>query len=239
MIVIVLVSAFSAALKADDTPASQPAVSLLGDMSKIHHPTVMDFGYVKAGDLKVQDGERGDYINVLQDCWTTDRDELALDIEMENYVLTSNDVVFVWKHKIFEFCQNYVVLIAGTPCQDGKPTLIGNVRWLFQVPFGSIDQGQEYIFYIIASNVLQGEWDWFVVTECNDTTGVIYPPLSDGDVDDVIGANLGMVTYMPLVYGPEPIEVLDPDPGGLPPGRRPGEEGATRCWCFNVTPPPE
>jgi hypothetical protein len=35
------------------------------------------------------------------------------------------------------------------------------------------------------------------------------------------------------------VELLDPDPGGFPPGRLPGEEGATRCWCFMVEAEPQ
>jgi hypothetical protein len=232
MMVMVLVAAFGPALKAEDDPGL-----VLGDPSQIHEPTVVDFGYVKSKELPVKDGERGYFINVLQDCWTTDEFQLFENIELENYVLFPDDVVFVWKHKIFEACNNYVVLVGGTPCQDGKPSLIGSVRWLRQQQFGTIDPGAEYIFYMIVTNMMPGEWDWFVVAECNDTTGAVYPPLVDGDIDDVIGANLGLVTYLPLMYGPEPVEVLDPDPGGYPPGRRPGEEGATRCWCFKVQDP--
>jgi len=232
MMAMALISTLSPALQAEELPRLE-----FGDPSEIIELTLVDQWYVPVRELKVGDKDRGTYTNVLQDCWTTDEAELGIDIELENYILTPNDVIFVWKHKIFEFCSNYVVLIGGTRCQDGKPTLIGNVRWLRQAQFGAIDEGQEYLFFLVASGIPLGEWDWFVVTECNDTNGGVYPPLVDNDIDDVIGANMGMVTYMPLVYGPEPVEVLDPDPGGNPPGRRPGEEGATRCWCFKVTEP--
>jgi hypothetical protein len=111
---------------------------------------------------------------------------------------------------------------------------MGRVDWVVpNISFGDLEPG-EWMFTVHVRGIPEGTWDWFVVTECNDTNGTI-PPTKDGNIDDVIGANLGTMTYPPLVYGPEPVGVLDPDLGGYPPGRLPGEGGNCRCWCFTVT----
>jgi len=78
-----------------------------------------------------------------------------------------------------------------------------------------------------------GRYDWAVFVECDDTDGFIG---LDSDIDDACGINMGLVLGGPLVLGPEPIEFFDPDPGGSPPGRGPGDEGTTRPWCFSVDP---
>ena len=171
------------------------------------------------------------YVNVLQDCWTTE--EFTADPELEQYLFDANHFIgFIWKHKIFEPCENYMATIVGTPCREGKPPI--KVAWMIRnIQFGPIPPGMEYLFGImVPPAIAPGDYDWFIVTECNDTNGII-PPNPDGDIDDVIGANLGLLRP-PVVYGSEPVEILDPDPGGWPPGRRPGEEGSTRCWCFRV-----
>ena len=83
-----------------------------------------------------------------------------------------------------------------------------------------------------------GRYDWALVTECNDTNGTIVGTgVQDSDLDDSCGVNVGILPVFPgpVMLGPEPIELFDPDPGGSPPGRGPGEEGTTRPWCFDVT----
>jgi hypothetical protein len=225
------------------TPADQPASPTAFWTEGGPEPAEFsagDYGVVKVRDLPVPEGTNGFYLNVMQDCWTTDIEEVMLDPELENYLLTPDNVVFVWKHKIFEPCENYIATVVGLPCEDGKPPIIRRIAWVVpDFQFGFIEPGAEYLFWLMVPGIPVGNWDWFVVTECNDTNGMITPPLKDGDIDDVIGANLGVVTYPPLVYGPEPAEVLDPDPGGFPPGRRPGEEGSCRCWCFTVEETPQ
>jgi hypothetical protein len=187
-------------------------------------------------EITMPETRTADYINVLQDCWTTDEASYVIDVELENYLFTAADsIVFVWKHKIFKPCSNYLVTIVGVPCQPGKPPIAGRIAWVVpDVPFGALAPGFEYILSVTVPGMPLGNWDWFVISECDDTNGRIVPPLVDNDIDDVIGANLGVVPYAPLVYGPEPFEVLNPTPGGVPPGRVPGEEGACRCWCFTV-----
>jgi hypothetical protein len=238
-LMLVLALGFGMSLNAADQPAAQTAVAWENNQGDIIELEVISQRVEQGKKFNIGD-QTGYYLNVMQDCWTTDIEELEIDIEMENYILTPNDVVFVWKHKIFQPCESYVATVVGLACEPGKPPVIGRVRWVVpNVQFGFIEPGFEYLFSLTVTGMPVGTWDWFVVTECNDTNGVITPPLKDGDIDDHIGANLGLVTFPPVVYGPEPIELLDPDPGGFPPGRMAGEEGATRCWCFTVEDIPE
>jgi hypothetical protein len=204
-------------LKAADKPDTQAAASWLEGQEDVYQPTVLKMEVKKVREFEVGD-QNGFYLNVMQDCWPTDIEEWYTDPEMENYTLSPDNVVLVWKHKIFEGCSNYIATVVGLPCEDGKPRIIGRLAWMVtNLEYGYVEPGGEYKFMVWLSGMPVGHWDWFVVTECNDTNGMITPPLKDGDIDDVIGANLGTVTYMPLVYGPEPVELLDPDPGGFPP----------------------
>jgi hypothetical protein len=238
-LVFMLSLGVSMSLKAADKPDTQTAASWLEGQEDVYQPTVLKQEVKLVRKFEVGD-QNGFYLNVMQDCWPTDIEEWYTDPEMENYILSPDNVVLVWKHKIFEGCSNYMATLVGLPCEDGKPRIIGRLAWMVtNLQYGYVEPGGEYKFMVWLSGMPEGHWDWFVVTECNDTNGMITPPLKDGDIDDVIGANLGTVTYMPLVYGPEPVELLDPDPGGFPPGRLPGEEGATRCWCFMVEAAPE
>jgi len=237
---LVLFSVSGTVVNAADQPAATFTGSWTEDLAGVYQPVVIKQEVVKLREFGAGGAQAGFYLNVMQDCWTTDEEEVYLDPEMENYLLFPDNVVFVWKHKIFEGCSNYIASIVGLPCENGKPPVIGRVAWIIQnIPFGDIQPGAEYLFWVQAGGLPEGTWDWFVVTECHDTNGSITPPLKDGDIDDVIGANLGKMTYPPLVYGPEPVEVLDPHPGGLPPGRLPGEEGSCRCWCFTVEAEPQ
>lgn len=239
-LMLILALSLGIVLKASDKPATQPAVTAFEAYEGVLQLKPNDVIVKKGKKFKVGGAQTGFYLNVMQDCWTTDIDEFFFDPEMENYILTPDNIVFVWKHKIFEGCGNYLATIVGLPCEDGKPSVAGRVAWVIpNIQLGYIDPGYEYIFGIPVSGIPEGHWDWFIVTECNDTNGAITPPLKDGDIDDVIGANLGVISYPPMVYGPEPVEVLDPHPGGFPPGRLPGEEGACRCWCFMVEAEPQ
>lgn len=240
-LVVALAFGVGIALKAADQQAPvKTATSWLDNLQDAENLTVVDKQIVLSKKFDIGGDQRGFYVNVMQDCWTTDIEEVDIDPELENYILNPDNIVFVWKHKIFEGCENYIATIVGLPCEDGKPPIIGRIAWIVpNIEFGYIQPGAEYLIWVSVTGMPEGTWDWFVVSECNDTNGAITPPLKDGDIDDVIGANLGLVTYMPLVYGPEPIEVLDPDPGGFPPGRLPGEEGSCRCWCFTVEAVPE
>lgn len=175
-------------------------------------------------------------VNVLQDCWTNDD---PTDLEMETYTFPPGVVLnFVWKHKIFDVpCNDYLATIVLTHCQDGKVPIGGNIAAIIpDIPIGSVGPGGEWLITARVPGIGAGVYDWFVVVECNDSNGTI-PAGADLDIDDVVGANLGLPPNNPLgpvVYGPEPIEILDPAPGGFPPGRWAGEEGATRCWCFEI-----
>ena len=184
-------------------------------------------------------------VNVLQDCWTTDLDDDP-DKEKELYTFTTADSIeFVWKQKLLLTCTDYKATILGFDCVDGKRSVFGHPgRFLFaNIPFAGgnpIDpdpSNPERIFSFSATpgSISPGTYDWILVTECNDTNGTVG---LDGDIDDQCGINMGKaptVPGKPLVLGPEPIELLDPDPGGSPPGRVPGDEGTTRGWCFRVT----
>lgn len=179
--------------------------------------------------------------NVMQDCWTT---SLALDpdveLELYDFDITS-PIDFIWKHKIIAGCSAYVVRIFIFECIPGKPSVVGNPILFVTapIPFGPVSPIPgipEIIFppVTLAPGTLPSgmAYDWVVVTECDDTDGAIGP---DGDIVDSCGANLGFVLGGPLILGPEPIGLWDPDPGGSPPGRGPGENGTTRPWCFSVT----
>jgi hypothetical protein len=187
---------------------------------------------------KIDDADsKGYYLNVLQDCWTTDEEEWYMDPEMELYQFPQNHpVIHVWKHKIFEYCSHYLATIVWTYCKDGKPKLSGNIFGMIRDIEVDIGEPGELILSAFVSGFPPGSYDWFIVTECDDTNGSIALP-NDGDIDDILGANLGLPPNNPIgpcMMGPEPVRLLDPDPGGFPPGRWTGEEGATRCWCFEV-----
>jgi hypothetical protein len=178
--------------------------------------------------------DRGFPVNVLQDCWTTTFEEFDVDPEAEMYIIPSQQLVFVWKHKIMEFCTNYRARGFIFPCQMDKAAIKRRdlvAQW--QIELGPVEPGFEYIFGVYIPGLPPGQFDWLLLTECNDTNGTITPGL-DGDIDDVCGANMG-VQYK-LIFGFEPAQVVDIDPGGFPPGRRPGENGETRPWCFDLTP---
>lgn len=204
---------------------------------------ILSASLLQAEEIQVPDGQgqktgRGYEINVLQDCWTTNRLDWGQNPELESYLIHPDSVVFVWKHKLIRACDNYVATIVLLPCEDGKPRIGGRiVHTEADLVYGPRNPEAEIImFHIPSDSIPVGTYDWFIVTECNDTNNRI-GVRPDGDVDDVIGANLGLPPvnpYGPLVYGPEPNEVLDPNLGAAIPGRRPGEEGSSRCWCFTV-----
>ena len=95
-------------------------------------------------------------------------------------------------------------------------------------------------FSALSGLIPPGRYDWALLTECRDTDGTIIGAFrKDGDIDDECGINVGLnpaAGLFPVLFGPEPLDLLDADPGGSPPGRGPGEEGTTRPWCFTVNP---
>ncbi len=182
-------------------------------------------------------------VNVLQDCWTTNL-EADPDPERELYTFAADDdIAFIWKQKLLVACSSYVARIVGYDCVDGEPGVNREVKFSFTEVFGPmspIPGIPEPLFPIFApaGSIPPGRYDWVLLVECDDTNGRVK---RDGDLDDECGINVGrkpVVPDGPLIFGPEPIEIFDPDPGGSPPGRGPGEEGTTRPWCFEVAEPP-
>ena len=176
-------------------------------------------------------------VNVLQDCWTHKAG--VPNVETENYCYTLQDPVqFIWKHKILQKCSKYRAEVYIQNCVTGKPPLL-NPLLVCKVATGPINPNPNVPERLVKctappGSIPPGTWDWFVMTECDDTNGVIgLGP--DHDVDDECGLNAGLVLGGPLVFGPEPVELWDPDPGGVPACRLTGEEGTTRPWCFQVT----
>ena len=173
-------------------------------------------------------------VNVLQDCWTN---RFTANLETENYLFAAGGpVTFVWKHKIMLPCVNYVASIFGFRCQKGKPKPTPATFQFQNIKFGPINpnpQNPELLFSFTGP-VPPGMHDWILLVECNDSgNGIALAP--DGDIDDECGINLGKPPDNPLgvvLFGPEPLEFLDPDPGGAPPGRAAGDEGVMRPWCF-------
>jgi len=176
-------------------------------------------------------------VNVTQDCWTHQRG--APDLETENYCFAPQTAVqFVWKQKLMLTCNQYRAEVWIQPCINGKPPLQNPLQVCKVVAPGPILPNPNVPERLIQCTsqpgaIPPGLWDWFVMTECNDTNGVIgLGP--DGDIDDECGINVGFVLGGPLVLGPEPVEMWDPDPGPPPACQLPGEEGTTRPWCFQV-----
>ena len=182
-------------------------------------------------------------VNVLQDCWTTDL-TVNPDPELELYTFTTDDSIdFIWKQKLLLPCSDYLASIWVFDCLDGKPLPGPIVQVFHDIPFGTINPlpgipEPLLTFSAMAGSIPPGRYDWALITECDDTNGRIAgSPVKDGDIDDSCGVNVGIGLPLiggPVILGPEPIELLDPDPGGSPPGRVPGEEGTTRPWCFTV-----
>ena len=175
-------------------------------------------------------------VNVTQDCWTNQQ---GAPVETENYCFTlQTPVQFVWKQKIMQTCNSYRAEVWIQPCMNGKPPLQGAIQVCKLGPVGPIppnpNQPERLVRCVAPPGAIPpGSWDWFVMTECNDTNGSIgLGP--DGDIDDECGINVGLVLGGPLVLGPEPAEMWDPDPGPPPACQLPGEEGTTRPWCFRV-----
>ncbi len=180
-------------------------------------------------------------VNVVQDCWTT---ALSLDPDAERELYTfsaDDDINFIWKHKILESCSSYRAKVMGYDCKKGQPAL-GTKRFSLDLvvgPFDPIPGLPEPLLSITApaGSIPPGSYDWVVIVECDDTNGRIR---KDGDVDDVCGANFGILPVFdgPTLFGNEPTNTLDTDASGSPPGRRRGEDGSTRPWCFEVREPP-
>ena len=183
-------------------------------------------------------------VTVLQDCWTTNI-EVALDPELEGYMFSMFEpLTFVWKHKIMpeDACSSYVASIFVLQCIEGKPKPT-NIVVHFQNLRSEIQRWQgdpnnpEILFSYTAppGSIPPGDFDWALIVECNDSGNGI-PLGPDEDIDDECGVNVGVppVFAGPVIFGPEPVEYFDPDPGFSPPGRVPGEEGTTRPWCFQV-----
>ncbi len=196
------------------------------------------------GTLLVQAQPAPAPTNVVQDCWTTDFDKDP-DPELELYTFTGNETIeFTWKQKLLQSCSSYTVSLYVFDCQDGKPRP-GNVRYAAtNVIFGPISPipgvpEPLFSFSLPASVLPPGRYDWALLQECDDTNGTIFPPRQDGDINDQCGLNVGFnpaTGLFPVLYGPDPFQAFDADPGGTPPGRGPGESGTTRAWCFDVTP---
>lgn len=187
-------------------------------------------------------------VNVLQDCWTTDLQQDS-DPERELYSFTTDDPIsFVWKHKILENCSSYRFSIHATQCTEGKPR-VGPIAFeAINISVGPVNADPadpEPLFSYTATpgSIPPGSYDWMLLVECNDTNGTIRSPgpKVDGDIDDQCGINVGLnppAGLFPVLFGPDPLQVMDPDPGGAPPGRVPGESGTTRPWCFDVVQAP-
>ncbi len=185
-------------------------------------------------------------VNVLQDCWTT---SLAIDpdpeLELYAFDATTGFIDFLWKHKIIAGCSAYVAQIVIFACVDGKPfpSTGATVYTSPVIPFGPVSPipGIPEIIFppvtLTPGTLPPGFYDWFIVTECDDTGGTILIPRKDDDIDDQCGINVGRnpsTGLRPVIFGPEPLQAMDPDPGGSPSGRAPGESGTTRPWCFQV-----
>ncbi|MAE69274.1 MAG: hypothetical protein CME06_02265 [Gemmatimonadetes bacterium] len=184
-------------------------------------------------------------VTVLQDCWTTKIEALP-DPEYEDYLFFgfNEPITFVWKHKIMpaDACSSYVASIFVLRCIDGKPKPTDIVMQFPDlrdeiVRWEGDPTNPEILFSYTAppGSIPPGYYDWAMIVECNDSGNGI-PLGPDGDIDDECGVNVGVPPIFagPVIFGPEPAEFFDPDPGGFPPGRSPGEEGTTRPWCFQV-----
>ena len=182
-------------------------------------------------------------VNVLQDCWTTDQ-QVDPDVELELYTFTTDDSIeFVWKQKLLVSCSAYLASIWVFECIDGKPLPGPIVYTAHDINFAELDPipgipEPLLLFSAPPGAIPPGRYDWALITECDDTNGRIAgAPVPDADIDDSCGVNVGIGLPLiggPVILGPEPVELFDPDPGGMPPGRVPGEEGTTRPWCFEV-----
>ncbi len=185
-------------------------------------------------------------VTVLQDCWTTNIERMP-DPEFEGYSFfgANEPVTFVWKHKIMptDACSAYVASIYVLPCIEGKPkptdivVQFPNLRNEIQRWDGDPTIPEILFSYTAPPGAIPpGYFDWALIVECNDFGGNGIPLGPDEDVDDECGVNVGIPPIFagPVIFGPEPIEYFDPDPGASPPGRSPGEEGTTRPWCFQV-----
>ena len=174
--------------------------------------------------------------NALQDCWTT-----VGNTALESYDFTSEDQIsFAWSARIENDCPGYTARLLVFECGEGiyKP---GVFSITIEQIYGPIDADpssptQTFLLAQSPGTLPPGDWDWILVTECEDSGNGI--PLSpDGDPDDVCGGSLGRAPGNPdgpVVFGPNATSVLDVDPGGDPTGRQPGETGMSRPWCFTV-----
>lgn len=184
-------------------------------------------------------------VNAVQDCWTNDINAFPNNVRAEAYSFpggTIGTIDFTWQHKILNPCTAYLAQVFAFECVDGNPPLEMVPLFTSAVTsFGAVNPTpgaieQLFALTVPASSFPTGTYDWTVVVECNDTNGQLVMP--DGDVDDLCGVNMGVAPIIdgPVIFGPEPITFLDPNPGGSPIGRVPGEDGTTRPWCFEVTP---
>ena len=183
--------------------------------------------------------------NVVQDCWTANP-EIFPEREGELYLFyETHSIDMSWMHKLFNSCLSYSVLIQVATCRDGKPRLdpADVVYTTESISFGPISPDPEvperiFVHSLPPGTLPAGRYDWQLVIECNDTNGDV---TADGDIDDMCGGNPAvspLVLGGPVIFGPDPIQVLDPHPGTMPLGRGPGENGTTRPWCFSVIAPP-
>src|SRR5262245_27971454 len=158
-------------------------------------------------------------VNVTQDCWTN---RPGTPPEIETYCFApQTPVTFIWKQKLMLTCSSYRAEVWIQPCANGKPPLQNPVQVCKMGPFGippNPNMKERLVRCLSQPGAIPpGVWDWFVMTECNDTNGGIgLGP--DGDIDDECGINAGFALGGPLVLGPEPAELWDADPG-VPPCR--------------------
>lgn len=178
-------------------------------------------------------------VNALQDCWTTGIEGPGETGEFEQYSFdqAAPSVNFSWQHRVEETCSNYVARIVGVSCNEGL-TRPDSVLFSRRIDAGRIDPDptsliRTFIVAFLPSELPTGEFDWFVMVECNDSgNGIPFHP--DGDADETCGINLGLDPVGPLIAGPQPSSFLDADPGGSPPGRLAGEDRSTRPWCVTL-----
>lgn len=180
-------------------------------------------------------------VNALQDCWTIGG--TTGNITNESYQFRTSletSFSFAWVHKIQETCSNYAARIVGFECAEGA-TAPSDLLFDIRVPVGQIDPDPIFSTITFAKSVqlselpAEGEFDWMLIVECDDSgNGVLLQP--DGDPDQICGGSFGAppASQGPVVFGPQPQNFLDIDPGGFPPGLRAGEDTSTRPWCFRI-----
>src|SRR5262245_976481 len=75
-------------------------------------------------------------VNVTQDCWTN---QPGTPPETENYCFTQQSpVVFIWKQKLMQTCNQYRAEVWIQKCANGKPPLQNPIQVCKVGPIGPI-----------------------------------------------------------------------------------------------------